>query len=94
MQSYDAKRNEEGRWQVLRYLFNRNPNALDAASITDGLNRTGFPASRGEVEEWLKFWVEFQPQPALKAAQPAWGSTTFYAITPAGILTVERSGTL
>jgi len=91
MPDTDHKRNEEGRHQVLRYLFARPAAALSAENVQYGMKREyAFLASVEEVEIWLKFWVD--PQfGAVKAEQLAHGSTFYYQITSAGQIRHERS---
>ena len=88
--SESSKRNEEGRYQVLRYLYARPATALSAEAVQDGLRREGFRADLEEVTLWLDFWTapEFA---AVKTAQLPHGSTIYYQITSAGQIRHERS---
>lgn len=86
-----SKRNEEGRYQVLRYLYARPAAALSAEAVRDGLKRQyAFLASVEEVEIWLKFWVDPKFD-AIKATQLRHGSTFYYQITSEGQILHERS---
>ena len=91
MADTDPKRNEEGRYQVLRYLYARPATALSAEVVQEGLKRKhAFPASLEEVETWLKFWVD-PPFGAVSAERLEHGSTFYYQITSAGQIRHERS---
>ena len=84
------KRNEEGRILTLQYLYTRGATALDVPTIQSGLKRhKGWEATEAEIKEWLAFWLN-DSSPKVKLEKPAWGSTAYYQILPAGLLLIEN----